>query len=144
MNTPALALAFLVLTETGKPVKAVAAYDDLFRKYANNPRLAKTIGIVESDLNPDAIGDQGRAFGLMQIWHSTAKGHGYTGGAYGLLDPEKNVYYATCELNHLVSVYGFYRGIMGYNLGETRLRKGASNNAYLNKVLKYYGGVTLT
>ena len=118
-------------------------YDPLFRKHTNNPRLAKAVGVVESSLNPNAMGDQGRAYGLMQIWYSTAQGHGYGGSPNGLLRPETNILYATRELNHLVSAYGFERGIMGYNIGETKLRKGGSNIAYLNKVLKEYGRVTV-
>lgn len=118
-------------------------FDPLFRKYANNPRLAKAVAVVESSLNPYALGDQGRAFGLMQIWYPTAQGHGYIGAPSGLFDPATNIYYATRELNHLTSAYGFERGIMGYNIGETRLRKGGSNIVYLNKVLKEYGRVTI-
>lgn len=126
------------------PSKAYGSqYDGLFKKYASNPRLAKAIGVVESDLRADAMGDQGKAFGIMQIWYSTAQGHGYTGGSYGLLDPATNIYYATRELNHLVDAYGFEKGIMGYNVGETKLRKGISNPAYLNKVLYHYGRVTV-
>lgn len=123
--------------------KGTAEFDSTFRLYADDPKLAKAVCMVESSLNPNAMGDQGRAFGLMQIWYPTAQGHGYTGTPYGLLDPEVNIYYATRELNHLVKTYGFDKGIMGYNIGETRLRKGGSNTEYLNKVLRYYGKVTV-
>lgn len=126
------------------PKKAYSQeFDTFFKKYANNPRLAKAIAIVESNLNPNALGDDGRAFGLMQIWYSTAQGHGYAGSPSGLFNPEANIFYATRELNYLVDAYGFDRGVMGYNIGETRLRKGGSNTEYLSKVLKYYGGVTV-
>lgn len=126
----------------GKP-KLLNAFDPIFRDYADNPKLAKAVAMVESSLNPNAMGDQGRAFGLMQIWYPTAQGHGYAGTPYGLLDPEVNIYYATRELNHLVSKYGLERGVMGYNVGETKLRKGITNPTYLNKVLKFYEGVTV-
>jgi soluble lytic murein transglycosylase-like protein len=142
MNTAMLLIGAVALLSGLKPgPKTSGAYDDLFRKYADNPRLAKAVSMVESSLNPGAIGDNGRAFGLMQIWLSTAQGHGYSGGGYGLLDPETNIYWATRELNHLVSKYGFSRGIMGYNIGETRLRKGGSNHEYFQKVLTQYGRV---
>lgn len=118
-------------------------FDPLFRDYADNPRLAKAVALQESSLNPNAMGDGGRAFGLMQIWYPTAQGHGYSGAPYGLLDPAVNIYYATRELNHLVSRYGFDRGVMGYNIGETRLRKGGSNTEYLRRVKKFYEGVTV-
>lgn len=120
-----------------------ATFDPLFRSYADDPKLAKAVGMVESSLNPGAMGDGGRAYGIMQIWLPTAQGHGYIGTPYGLLDPATNIYYATRELNHLVESYGFERGIMGYNIGETKLRKGVSNPAYLDKVLKHYGRITV-
>lgn len=148
MNPLVLLLIVVAVAAFGGAGVAVAKgraseYDSLFRAYANDPRLAKAVALVESSLNPNASGDDGRAFGLMQIWYSTAKGHGYQGPPVGLYDPATNVYYATRELNHLVSRYGFERGIMGYNIGETRLRKGGSNTAYLNKVLDRYRRYTV-
>lgn len=137
-----LALLGLLGFSLAKPKSAYTQdFDPLFRKYADDPRLAKAVAVIESSLKPDAVGDDGRAFGLMQIWYTTAQGHGYGGASYGLLDPETNIYYATKELNHLVKTYGFDRGIMGYNIGETRLRKGGSNPAYLSKVLKVYAAM---
>lgn len=116
-------------------------WDAYFEKYSQYPDIARAIAKVESNNNPNAMGDDGRAFGLMQIWYPTAKGHGYTGAPYGLLDPEINIYYATRELDHLINTYGIEPGIMGYNIGETRLRKGGSNTAYLAKVKRYLKGV---
>ncbi|MBA7603108.1 hypothetical protein ES703_10212 [subsurface metagenome] len=127
---------------TGRP-KDQHAFDDLFKRYADNPMIAKAVCKVESYFNPSAIGDAGKAFGLMQIWYPTAKGHGYTGTPYGLLDPEINIYYATRELNHLLKKYGTYKGIMGYNIGETQLRKGKTQVVYYNKVQKALGEVTI-
>jgi len=137
-------LAALLGVSKVLPQKAYASdFDGYFKMYADDPRLAKAIGMVESSLNPNASGDAGKAFGLMQIWYATAQGHGYTGPSYGLFDPEINIYYATQELNHLVKTYGRDKGIMGYNIGETKLRKGGSNPDYLNKVLSNYGRVTI-
>jgi len=99
--------------------------------------------MVESNLNPSAIGDAGKAFGLMQIWYPTAQGHGYEGVPYGLLEPEVNIYYATRELNHLTETYGTYKGIMGYNIGETQLRKGKIKQVYFDKVQKALAKVTI-
>jgi soluble lytic murein transglycosylase-like protein len=127
---------------TGRP-KEQGAFDHLFKRYADNPLIAKAVCKVESNINPSAIGDAGKAFGLMQIWYPTAKGHGYAGTPYGLLDPEINIYYATRELNHLLRKYGNYKGIMGYNIGETQLRKGKTQTVYYNKVQKALGEVTL-
>lgn len=142
-----LALLAILFKLTGKAYagspKDVHAFDHLFKRYADDPLIAKAVCKVESDLDRSAIGDQGKAFGLMQIWYPTARGHGYTGTPYGLLDPEVNIYYATRELNHLVNRYGTYKGIMGYNIGETQLRKGKTNTVYYNKVQKALGEVTL-
>jgi len=144
---PLIKLAFLAaLLGVSKtfPSKAYATeFDGYFKMYADDPKLAKAIGLVESDLNPDALGDDGKAFGVMQIWLPTAQGHGYSGPSYGLFDPEVNIYYATKELNHLVQTYGRDKGIMGYNIGETKLRKGGSNPSYLNKVLDNYWRVSV-
>lgn len=141
MDLTLLGLAGLLLLPNRK--KTSEAYDDLFKRYAHNPRLAKAVAIVESGLDPGAVGDNGKAFGLMQLWFETARGWGYEGGPHGLLNPETNIYYATKELNHLIGHYGLNRGIMGYNLGETRLKKGGLNIDYLNRVLREYGRVTI-
>jgi len=136
----------LTLMGAGKAIakpKSQSDFDYLFKKYADNPRLAKAICKVESSINPSAIGDAGKAFGLMQIWYATAKGHGYTGTPYGLLNPETNIYFATKELNHLTRKYGTYKGIMGYNIGETQLRKGKIQTVYYNKVQKAMGEVSI-
>ena len=128
---------------TGRP-RDNTAFDHIFKRYATNPKLAKAVCKVESSFNPSAIGDAGKAFGLMQIWYPTAKGHGYEGTPYGLLDPEINIYYATRELNHLIERYGTYKGVMGYNIGETQLRKGKTNQVYFDKVQKALGEITLS
>jgi len=119
------------------------AFDYLFVRHSKNPKIAKAVAMVESDLNPSAIGDAGKAFGLMQIWYPTAQGHGYEGVPYGLLEPEVNIFYATKELDHLIETYGTYKGIMGYNIGETQLRKGAIKQEYFDKVQAKLGQLTL-
>lgn len=137
-----------VITKIGHKVytgytKNPHEFDDLFKRYATHPQIAKAVCKVESDFNPNAMGDDGRAFGLMQIWYPTAQGHGYEGPPYGLLDPEVNIFYATRELNHLIERYGTYKGIMGYNIGETKLRKGQWNQAYYDRVQKAMNEVTV-
>ena len=127
---------------TGKPA-STNAFDYLFVRHSKYPKIAKAVAMVESDLNPSAIGDAGKAFGLMQIWYPTAQGHGYEGVPYGLLEPEVNIYYATKELDHLLDTYGTYKGIMGFNIGETQLRKGKIQQEYFNKVQAKLGQVTL-
>jgi len=129
-------------TFTGRP-KDTHIFDEFFKRYAADPKLAKAVCMVESNLNPSAIGDAGKAFGLMQIWYPTAQGHGYEGVPYGLLEPEVNIYYATRELNHLTETYGTYKGIMGYNIGETQLRKGKIKQVYFDKVQKALAKVTI-
>jgi soluble lytic murein transglycosylase-like protein len=47
--------------------------------------LAHAVVRIESNYNPRAVG--GRALGLMQIKHATARGIGFTGSADDLFDP---------------------------------------------------------
>jgi len=142
-----IGLAALGVSLLGKkkeePKLTKDSFDSFFYMYADDPRLAKAVAKVESDLNPGALGDQGKAFGLMQIWYPTAQGYGYEGEPYGLLDPETNIKIATRFLNHMVSKYGRQKGTMAYNLGETKIRKGVTHYAYLEKVEKAYQEVRI-
>jgi len=49
--------------------------------------LIKAILANESGFVPSAMGDQGRAYGIGQMWLKTARGIGFTGDASALLNP---------------------------------------------------------
>lgn len=120
---------------TKKSVKSgPGTWDHLFRTYSKYPDIAKAICRVESNYNPDAVGDSGRAHGLMQIWLPTAEGYGFEGNSADLMQPDVNIKYASRFLDDMIDKYGRDKGIMAYNLGETKIRRGVTMPSYLNKV----------
>lgn len=120
---------------TKNSVKAgPGTWDHLFRTYSKHPTIAKAICKVESNYNPDAVGDSGRAHGLMQIWIATARGYGFEGDSAALMRPEANIKCASKFIDHMIDKYGTDKGIMAYNLGETKIRRGVTMPSYLRKV----------
>lgn len=118
-----------------KPLRAGSGtWDHLFRTYSKYPVIAKAVCRVESAFNPDAVGDSGRAHGLMQIWLPTAKGYGFEGNSSDLMRPDANIKYACRFLDDMIDKYGQDKGIMAYNLGETKIRRGITMPTYLSKV----------
>jgi len=59
---------------------------------------------TESRGNPAAVGDNGRARGLTQIWVSTAREYGEV-TAEQLLDPETNISFSFQHFHHLLEKY---------------------------------------
>jgi len=59
---------------------------------------------VESNGNPNAVGDGGKARGLTQIWVSTAREYGNVTAAQ-LLRPETNLSFAFKHFQHLLQKY---------------------------------------
>jgi len=114
--------------------KGPATWDHLFMGYSKYPDIAKAICRVESNFKPDAVGDSGRAHGLMQIWLPTAKGYGFEGVSGELMNPDSNIQYACKFIDHMIDKYGVEKGVMAYNLGETKIRKGYTVPEYLGKV----------
>lgn len=74
-----------------------AGLDALIAKHAQAnsvpEALVHRVIARESGYNPRAVG-RGGAFGLMQIKHATARGLGYAGEPWGLLDPDTNLTFA--------------------------------------------------
>jgi len=98
----------------------------------------------ESGFNANAIGDNGRSYGLVQIQLATARGLGYTGDGPGLLVPAVNVSlgfrYLRGQLDRAgtiaaaLSAYnGGYRPSLGY--GAPRADGTFANQAYVSAVL---------
>ncbi len=83
-----------------------------------DPLLMLAIVQHESGFDPSAMGDNGRAYGLCQIWLTTAQGIGYTGTPQQLLDPETNIYWGSKYLKMSLDKFSDVRdAISGYNSG---------------------------
>lgn len=83
--------------------------------------LIEAIIMQESGGNPSAIGDQGRAHGLGQVWPGTASGLGHD--PEQRLNPDANLEMVGALLRELGGVYDWdpIKMIVGYNQGQTKL-----------------------
>ncbi len=95
---------------------------------------------AESRGNPNAVGDNGRARGLTQIWVSTASRYGEV-TAEELLDPTVNIRFAFEHFRYLLKKYNgnFSLALYGWNRGPGKvdrlIRYGKSPaNGYGKKV----------
>lgn len=115
------------------------------RQHAVDPRLVKSVMLVESGFNPGAISPKG-ARGLMQLMPATAT-------AYGVRDihnPAENIAGGTRYLRHLLGLFGgnLEKSLAAYNAGETAVgRYGgippyAETRLYVHKALTAYYGKT--
>lgn len=77
---------------------------------------------TESEGRPDAVGDDGRARGLTQIWVSTAQQYGVV-SAKDLMDPAINIDYAFRHFRYLLRQYRGNLALVLYawNRGEGRV-----------------------
>jgi soluble lytic murein transglycosylase-like protein len=115
-------------------------YDDLYKKWGDLRgipwQLIKAVAITESDENSNAIGDNGQAIGLMQVWHFHWEALGMTRD--DMLDPNLNLQAGTAFLAEMVKKYGIYGGLEAYNEGEGNFTRGRNNPGYANNVLSHY------
>lgn len=115
------------------------------REHAVDPRLVKSVMLVESAFNPRAVSPKG-ARGLMQLMPATASAF----GVRDLHDPAQNIGGGTRYLRHLLGVYGgnLEKSLAAYNAGETAVgRYGgvppyAETRLYVHKTLTAYYGRT--
>lgn len=127
------------------PVQAMSeTLDELYKKWAEvtglDWKLIKAIAITESSEDPNAIGDSGNSYGLMQIQNSI--GDYYAGRTdQDLLEPDVNVQIGSFFLYDMILKYGYEGGIQAYNLGETKYRAGYRSPSYLNRVLNNLGSL---
>lgn len=98
-------------------------------------KLLKAIAIVESNLDPWAIGDYGKSLGLMQI-HKTTRKHYRIPHHSLLFNPEVNIRVGAMHLKYLINKYGVEKAIYKYNAGESGYRKGIRSTVYYHKVMK--------
>jgi soluble lytic murein transglycosylase-like protein len=113
------------------------------REHAVDPRLVKSVMLVESGFNPAAISRKG-ARGLMQLMPATAAEHGVT----DIHDPKQNISGGTRYLSRLLAYYGgdLVKTLAAYNAGEGAVdRYGGvppydETQLYVRKTLAAYHG----
>ena len=132
-------------------VRQACAYDDLIAAAARDsdvdPKLVKSVMLIESGFNPAAISRKG-ARGLMQLMPEVAAER----GVRDVHDPRENIAAGTQQLSHLLSYYGgdLVRSLAAYNAGEAAVDRYAGvppyaeTQLYVRKALAaYYGKSTL-
>ena len=132
-------------------VGRASAYDDLIavaaRDNAVDPKLVKSVMLIESGFNPAAISRKG-ARGLMQLMPAVAAEH----GVLDVHDPKQNITAGTRQLSRLMSYYGgdLVKSLAAYNAGEGAVDKYdgvppyAETQLYVRTALAaYYGKSTL-
>ena len=122
-------------------------YDELIdsaaRTQSLDPRLVKSVMLVESAFNPAAVSRKG-ARGLMQLMPETARQHGVA----HVFDPEENIRGGARHLSYLLGVFGndLPKSLAAYNAGEAAvLRYGGvppydETRTYVHKALTAYYG----
>lgn len=132
-------------------MRKASAYDDLIASAALessvDPKLVKSVMLIESDFNPAAISKKG-ARGLMQLMPEVAAEH----GVRDVHDPKQNIEAGTRQLSHLMAYYGgdLVKSLAAYNAGEAAVDRYAGvppyaeTQLYVRKALAaYYGKSTL-
>lgn len=132
-------------------MKIPSVYDELIweaaRAHEVDPKLVKSVMLIESAFNPVAISRKG-ARGLMQLMPETAVRY----GVFDLFDPTENIAGGVRYLKDLLGVFGgdLAKSLAAYNAGEFAvLRYGGippyqETELYVHKGLTaYYGKATL-
>ena len=132
-------------------VRRASAFDDLIEASAQansvDPKLVKSVMLVESGFNPAAISRKG-ARGLMQLMPAIAAEHGVS----DVHDPRQNIAAGTRHLSRLLSYYGgdLVKSLAAYNAGEAAVDRYDGvppydeTQLYVRKTLAaYYGKSTL-
>ncbi|HEY7113325.1 MAG TPA: lytic transglycosylase domain-containing protein [Thermoanaerobaculia bacterium] len=121
--------------------------DDAARTHSVDPKLVKSVMLVESAFNPAAVSRKG-ARGLMQLMPETARHH----GVEDIFDPAQNIRGGAQHLAYLLSLFGndVPKSLAAYNAGENAvLRYGGvppydETRLYVHKALTaYYGKSSL-
>ena len=133
-------------------VGRASAYDDLIaaaaRDSAVDPKLVKSVMLIESGFNPAAISRKG-ARGLMQLMPAVVAEN----GVRDVHDPKENITAGTRQLSRLMSYFGgdLVKSLAAYNAGEGAVDKYdgvppyAETQLYVRKALAaYYGKSTLS
>ena len=98
---------------------------------------------IESNFQTQIMGDNGKAYGLMQVQKQWHKARMKKVGATNLLDPYDNVAVGIDYLAELYKIYNgnWHKALMAYNGGHAyckrRLRMGLVNSPYSRRVMNY-------
>ena len=97
---------------------------------------------TESNFQTQIMGDNGKAYGLMQVQKQWHKERMKKVGATNLLDPYDNVAVGIDYLAELYGIYGnYHKALMAYNGGHAyckrRVRAGLVNSPYSRRVMNY-------
>ena len=98
---------------------------------------------VESNFQTQIMGDNGKAYGLMQVQKQWHKERMKKVGATNLLDPYDNVAVGIDYLAELYKIYNgnWHKALMAYNGGHAyckrRVRAGLVNSPYSRRVMNY-------
>jgi soluble lytic murein transglycosylase-like protein len=121
--------------------------DEAARVHSLDPKLVKSVMLVESAFNPAAVSRKG-ARGLMQLMPETAARH----GVGDIFDPTENIRGGARHLSYLMGLFGndLSKSLAAYNAGEAAvLRYGGippydETRLYVHKALTaYYGKSSL-
>ena len=134
-------------------MQKASGFDELIetsaREFSVDPRLVKSVMLVESGFNPSAISRKG-ARGLMQLMPDTAAEHGVD--LAEIHDPQHNIAAGTRHLSRLLEYYGgdLVKSLAAYNAGERAVDRYNGvppydeTQLYVRKTLAaYYGKSTL-
>lgn len=107
-------------------------FEDLVNGSADVARVPRPVAqaIVDNEnpgRDPSAMGDDGQAFGLMQIWLTTAQGIGFAGTGDELLDPATNLAWGLKYLRRVfdqVAKGDWSMAAAAYNEGPGRVARG--------------------
>jgi soluble lytic murein transglycosylase-like protein len=113
------------------------------RQSAVDPKLVKSVMLVESDFDPTAVSRKG-ARGLMQLMPDTAAEN----GVRDVRDPAQNIAGGTRYLSHLLTAYSgdLVKTLAAYNAGEAAVDRYAGvppydeTRLYVRKALAAYYG----
>lgn len=98
---------------------------------------------TESNFQTQIMGDNGKAYGLMQVQKQWHKARMKKVGATNLLDPYDNVAVGIDYLAELYKIYNgnWHKALMAYNGGHAyckrRVRAGLVNSPYSRRVMGY-------
>ena len=98
---------------------------------------------TESNFQTQIMGDNGKAYGLMQVQKQWHRARMKKVGATNLLDPYDNVAVGIDYLAELYKIYNgnWHKALMAYNGGHAyckrRLRMGLVNSPYSRRVMNY-------
>lgn len=130
-------------TRVGTPSLYDALIDREARSQSIDPKLVKSVMLVESAFNPKAVSHKG-ARGLMQLMPETASRHGVRDS----FDPAENIRGGARYLAYLIGLFGgdVTKSLAAYNAGEAAvLRYGGvppydETRLYVHKALTAYYG----